>query len=111
MDALQSPTVAHSHRRWGDRRTPLGTYTLGAPRPSARWGTFIPVGYPTDEQRRRGFTGSDVGIHGPERRLRWLGPINAWLDWTAGCVAVPDDQALARVAAVARRGGAAITLR
>ncbi len=119
--------MASSHPRWryrvslgsagvdkraqGDRRTPLGTYTLGAPRPSARWGTFIPIGYPTDEQRRRGFTGSDVGIHGPERRLRWLGPINAWLDWTAGCVAVPDDRALARVAAAARRGGAAITLR
>lgn len=95
----------------GDRRTPLGTYTLAAPRPSPRFGTFIPLDYPTDAQRRKGFTGAEVGIHGPERHLRWLGPANTWLDWTAGCVAVADDEQLARVAQIVRRGSAAITIR
>lgn len=37
--------------REGDGKTPVGTYALGVPRPSNRFGTFIPIGYPTDEQR------------------------------------------------------------
>lgn len=95
----------------GDRKTPLGTYTLGSPRPSSGYGTFIPVGYPTDEERRRGFTGSAVGIHGPRRQLRWAGPANAWLDWTGGCIALPDDAAIARVAALAQGGQVSVTVR
>lgn len=98
-------------RAKGDRKTPLGTYPLAAPRPSRGWGTFIPLGYPTAAQQRQGFTGSAVGIHGPGRRQRWLGPANAWFDWTGGCIAVPDDATLARVADVARRPSAAIEVR
>src|SRR5512138_3184523 len=56
-------------RRRGDGRTPLGRYVLGAPRPSARYGTFIPIAYPTAAQASRGFTGSAVGIHGPPRGM------------------------------------------
>src|SRR5512142_2575132 len=52
-------------RRRGDGRTPLGAYRLGPPRPSARYGTFIPIAYPTPEEAARGFTGAAVGIHGP----------------------------------------------
>jgi murein L,D-transpeptidase YafK len=98
-------------RREGDERTPLGTYTLGAPRPSAGWGTFIPIGYPTAAQRERGYTGSAVGIHGPARGLRWAGAANAWIDWTGGCIGMASDEELARVAAVARRGGVTISIR
>jgi murein L,D-transpeptidase YafK len=85
-------------RAEGDRKTPLGTYPLGKPRPSNRFGTFIPVGYPTAEQRLQGFTGSDVGIHGPERRLRWAGGASTWFDWTAGCIALGNDENVQSVA-------------
>lgn len=95
----------------GDRKTPLGTYTLGTPRPSAGWGTFIPVGYPTAQQRKLGYTGSAVGVHGPARGFRWAGGANAWLDWTGGCIGLASDEELAQVAAVAHRGGATITIR
>jgi murein L,D-transpeptidase YafK len=74
-------------------------YPLGAPRASARYRTFIPVGYPTPQQRRQGLTGSAVGIHGPARQLRWLGSINTFLDWTAGCVVVGSDAEMDRIAA------------
>ena len=87
-----------SKTRRGDGRTPLGTYSLGAPRASARFGTFIPVGYPTREQSARGLTGADVGIHGPERRASWLGSLSTWIDWTAGCVATGTDQEISVVA-------------
>ncbi len=97
--------------RQGDGRTPLGSYSLGAPRRSPRFGTFIPIGYPTPEQRARGFTGRDVGIHGPGRWASWLGPLSTWIDWTAGCVATANDDDIARVAAFVRERRPRLVLR
>ncbi|HBG91891.1 MAG TPA: hypothetical protein DDX12_00265 [Nitrospiraceae bacterium] len=82
----------------GDNKTPLGEYTLGIPRPSSRFGTFIPIGYPTQEQISRGYTGSDIGVHGPYRFFKWHGNSTAWPDWTRGCIAVGTDRAISEVA-------------
>lgn len=85
-------------QRQGDNRTPVGEYTLGAPRPSERFGIFIPVGYPTPGQRKAGYTGGDIGIHGPDRRFAWLGGLATWFDWTQGCIAVGTDGEMSRIA-------------
>jgi len=85
--------------REGDNKTPLGVYALGAPKPSARFGVFIPVGYPTKAQAAAGLTGADVGIHGPDRHFLWLGRANVWFDWTSGCVAVDSDEAIQTISA------------
>jgi murein L,D-transpeptidase YafK len=82
----------------GDNKTPRGEYFLGTPRPSHKFGIFIPIGYPTDRQRAQGFTGSDVGIHGPYRLFKWLGRITTWFDWTQGCIAVANDDDIAEIA-------------
>jgi murein L,D-transpeptidase YafK len=84
--------------RQGDGKTPIGEYSLGSPRPSARFGTFIPVGYPTPEQKEKGYTGSAIGIHGPDRRFKWLGRVTSWIDWTDGCIAVGRDEDIDSVA-------------
>lgn len=97
--------------REGDGRTPIGTYSLGPPRPSERFGTFIPIAYPTAEQRARGFTGKDVGIHGPERRVSWLGSLSTWIDWTAGCVATATDEEIGVIAAFVRERSPRVVLR
>ncbi len=97
--------------REGDGRTPLGTYALGAPKTSSRFRTFIPIGYPTAEQRARGFTGKAVGIHGPDRRASWLGALSTWIDWTAGCVATGTDDEIAQVAAFVRDRSPRVVLR
>lgn len=82
-------------QREGDHRTPLGRYRLERPRRSDKFRWFVAVGYPSPEQRARGFTGSAVGIHGPPRKLAGLGlRVPGWilaLDWTEGCVAVGSD--------------------
>jgi L,D-peptidoglycan transpeptidase YkuD (ErfK/YbiS/YcfS/YnhG family) len=75
-------------RREGDGRTPLGRYSLGEARPSSRYHLFLPVGFPTAEQRAHGYSGSDVGVHGPHAALAWLLHATAWVDWTTGCIAV-----------------------
>lgn len=98
-------------RREGDGRTPLGSYALGPPRPSARYGTFVPIAYPTPEQRALGFTGRHVGIHGPARGAAWLGSLSTRVDWTAGCVATGTDEELARIAAFVRRHRPRVVLR
>jgi len=54
----------------GDSRTPIGTYPLGQPHPSMQYLIAIPVGYPTREQVKRGYTGKDIAIHGPLRLHR-----------------------------------------
>lgn len=92
--------------RQGDRRTPLGEYELGEARPSQRFGLFIPIGYPTPEQVLMGFTGGDVGIHGPTRPFRWAGPVNAQVDWTQGCIALATDEEVDALRAWMTRSGA-----
>jgi len=78
-------------KKAGDGKTPLGTYSLGAPRASKQYGIFIPVGYPTAEQKRLGYTGGAIGVHGPLRSVRWLrGAVN-WFDTSDGCVGLATD--------------------
>jgi len=79
----------------GDRKTPVGQYALGRPRVSEEFGIFIPIAYPTAAQRAKGYTGGDVGIHGPKRAFVCAGFLNVSINWTAGCLAVAtDDQIL-----------------
>lgn len=83
----------------GDEKTPLGTYRLGTPRRSERFHLFIPVEYPTAEQQKAGYTGSDIGIHGPAAAFSWAGRLNGLIDWTQGCVALESDEAITALAA------------
>jgi murein L,D-transpeptidase YafK len=89
-------------QREGDNKTPVGRYRLGAPRPSEKYGQFIPVAYPTAAERAAGATGGDIGVHGPRRSARWLGRANAWADWTRGCIALATDGELASIVAWVR---------
>ncbi|MFG0268794.1 murein L,D-transpeptidase family protein [Pseudomonas sp. zjy_14] len=80
--------------RAGDEKTPIGTYPLEKPRPSTdkKFHTFIKIGYPTPKQIAQGYTGNDVGIHGPHKYWAWAGGANTWINWTNGCVAVKSNQ-------------------
>ena len=92
-------------QKQGDARTPLGRYGLGAPRGSKNFHIFVPVGYPTAEQARMGFTGSAIGIHGPPRGWTNLAQLASLVaqDWTAGCIAVTTDADIEAVAAWVRK--------
>jgi murein L,D-transpeptidase YafK len=92
-------------RRQGDAKVPLGEYSLGAPTRSKSYHLFIPVGYPTAAQRRAGFTGSAIGVHGPARGYESLGALNTSVDWTLGCIAVGSDPEIERVARWVRTKG------
>lgn len=89
-------------RRQGDGRTPLGTYALGSPRPSSRFGVFIPIDYPTPDQAANGFTGSNVGIHGPPRGQTVPDYPTTAIDWTDGCIATGVDEDIDAIAEFVR---------
>jgi hypothetical protein len=88
--------------REGDGKTPVGTYRLGPPRTSNRFGTFIPIEYPSEEQKKLGYTGGDVGIHGPPRWARWLGRLVSAFDLSRGCVGLARDREIEQVASWVR---------
>ncbi|MFH1258397.1 MAG: L,D-transpeptidase family protein [Elusimicrobiota bacterium] len=81
-----------------DNKTPLGNYSIGSPRPSRRFSIFIPLNYPTAEQISKGYTGGNIGIHGPHRLFKKLGTINTWFNWTQGCIAVGTEREILDIA-------------
>lgn len=84
----------------GDRRTPLGLYTIIDKDPHPRWSRFMLIDYPNAEDRRRYRAaleagdipkrvgnpgpGGAVGIHGTDRESFNRAGIN----WTLGCVSL-----------------------
>jgi murein L,D-transpeptidase YafK len=95
-------------RKQGDGRTPLGEYPLTPGRASSQFHTFLYVGYPTVAQKQAGYTGGDVGVHGPGRSFRWMGALSTTSDWTAGCVAVGSDAEIDEIAAWVRAHAARV---
>lgn len=94
--ALGNKGVGKKHT--GDNKTPIGLYGLAHPRKSKQFKVFIPILYPTTKQVAAGYTGRDVGIHGPTQssgRLSWF---NNLPGSTRGCVAVGKNNHIEYVA-------------
>ncbi|NIS34810.1 MAG: L,D-transpeptidase family protein [Actinobacteria bacterium] len=86
----------------GDLHTPEGTYRIDSRHHSRDYHRFLHVSYPNREDRRRYRAarrageipegrgiGGDIGIHGTPTGIPGL----ALFDWTAGCIAVTNDEA------------------
>jgi murein L,D-transpeptidase YafK len=82
----------------GDNKTPVGLYGLAHPRRSNQFNTFIPILYPTIKQRAAGYTGRDVGIHGPTQSSKLVGWFNNLPRATHGCIAVGNNNYIRYVA-------------
>lgn len=106
-------------RAEGDNRTPEGRYRIDRRHRSRAFHRFLHVSYPSAEDRRafrealrrgdlpRGARiGGDIGIHGEARG--WEGAPHKSVDWTAGCVALDNDEIEELFAAV--RPGAAVEI-
>ena len=84
-------------RRAGDNKTPIGLYTLAHPRKSNQFKVFIPILYPTSRQLAAGYSGRDVGIHGPTQSSSWSW-VNNLPSATRGCIAVGKNNYIEYVA-------------
>jgi murein L,D-transpeptidase YafK len=84
-------------RQEGDMKTPEGIYKIDGRNPQSSFHLALHVSYPSDEDDRlaaeRGVpAGFDIMIHGIQNGRGWIGAFHRWKDWTAGCIAVTDEE-------------------
>ncbi len=85
-------------KRAGDNKTPTGLYGLAHPRNSNQFKVFIPILYPTTKQLAAGYSGRDVGIHGPTQSSSLFRWVNNLPSATRGCIAVGKNNHIEYVA-------------
>jgi murein L,D-transpeptidase YafK len=83
--------------REGDNKTPEGIYKIDSRNPQSNFHLALHVSYPSDEDQaraaERGFNaGFDIMIHGIQNGRGWIGAFHRSKDWTAGCIAVTDEE-------------------
>jgi len=76
----------------GDRKTPEGGYHIDRRNPNSRYHLSLGISYPNDADRAEAKAlgkepGGDIFIHGQSGWNKGRGT-----DWTAGCIAVTDDE-------------------
>ncbi|HZS16829.1 MAG TPA: L,D-transpeptidase family protein [Candidatus Udaeobacter sp.] len=91
----QSPAGAKQEE--GDMKTPEGIYSIDSRNPQSRFHLALHISYPSDEDNRRAAdrgvsAGFDIMIHGIQNGRGWIGAFHRWNDWTAGCIAVTNEE-------------------
>jgi murein L,D-transpeptidase YafK len=81
----------------GDERVPEGRYLIAGRNPKSAFHLSLKISYPTPAQveaaRARGIDpGGDIMIHGLPNGQGWLGSQHLRSDWTAGCIAVTNEE-------------------
>lgn len=94
--ALGGNPIGHKQQE-GDQRTPIGSYTLDYKNEKSQYYRSIHVSYPNaaDKARakERGVSpGGAIMIHGQKNGFGALAALTQQRDWTAGCIAVTDDE-------------------
>jgi murein L,D-transpeptidase YafK len=81
----------------GDMKTPEGIYTIDSRNPQSSFHLALHISYPSEDDKRRAAerevsAGFDIMIHGIRNGLGWMGAFHRWRDWTAGCIALTDEE-------------------
>jgi murein L,D-transpeptidase YafK len=82
--------------REGDMKTPEGFYTIDGHKPDSDYHRALHISYPSSADRARAAEsgvdpGSDIEIHGLPNDAD-PADFSAGRDWTAGCIALTNDQ-------------------
>ena len=93
-------------QREGDKKTPEGRYRIIEHKADSSYHRALRVSYPeladVERAKRQGVSaGSDIMVHGLANGLGFFGRTHRVADWTAGCVALTDDEIEQVYAAVA----------
>lgn len=82
----------------GDGKTPEGVYTINDRNPKSGYYLNLGVSYPNEKDRQHASSlgkspGGDIKIHGLRNgNAGYIGKFHRFKDWTAGCIAVTNDE-------------------
>ena len=81
----------------GDLKTPEGIYQIDSRNPQSNFHLALHVSYPSAEDTARAAArglsaGCDIMIHGLPNGKGWIGAFHRRTDWTAGCIALTDEE-------------------
>ena len=81
----------------GDMKTPEGIYKIDSRNPQSSFHLALHISYPSDEDNQRAAArgvsaGFDIMVHGIQNGRGWIGAFHRWKDWTAGCIALTDEE-------------------
>jgi murein L,D-transpeptidase YafK len=81
----------------GDDRTPEGKYIIDEKKTYTKFHKALHISYPNADDRARAAKlgkspGGDIEIHGLPTGFAWLGSLQHAVDWTAGCIALSNDE-------------------
>ena len=81
----------------GDKKTPEGVYFINAKNPNSGYYKNLGISYPNNQDievsKKLGKpTGGDIKIHGLRNGIGFIGKFQRWYDWTAGCIALTDQE-------------------
>jgi murein L,D-transpeptidase YafK len=94
--ALGRNPVGAKHEE-GDMKTPEGIYKIDSRNAQSSFHLALHISYPSDEDNKRAAArgvsaGFDIMIHGIQNGRGWIGAFHRWKDWTAGCIALTDEE-------------------
>jgi murein L,D-transpeptidase YafK len=81
----------------GDMKTPEGTYEIDTRNAQSSFHLALHISYPSNDDNARAAergvsAGFDIMIHGIPNGRGWIGAFHRWKDWTAGCIALTDEE-------------------
>ena len=80
-----------------DGKTPEGLYQIDGKNSKSVCHKNLGISYPNNNDKLYSFhkgtkTGGDIKIHGLLNKFKKFGRLHRFVDWTAGCIAVTDDE-------------------
>lgn len=81
----------------GDNKTPEGLYRIDGKNPFSTYHKSLGINYPNAEDREHAEAlgqkpGGDIKIHGLMKHMNNPGKSHIKSNWTAGCIAITDDE-------------------
>ncbi|RDI12113.1 murein L,D-transpeptidase family protein [Flavobacterium sp. AG291] len=94
--ALGKDPVGHKQFE-GDNKTPEGIYIINDRNPRSAYYKNLGVSYPNETDKANALKlgkspGADIKIHGLRNDRGYMGKLHKMEDWTAGCIAVTNDE-------------------
>jgi murein L,D-transpeptidase YafK len=91
------PSPVGPKEQEGDMKTPEGLYTIDRRNPNSDYHLSLHISYPAPEDVKRAeargvSAGCDIMIHGLPNGQGWMGDLHRKIDWTAGCIALTDEE-------------------